>query len=55
MTGKDVIKYIRAQRIQWWKHLNKKGKTETVKKIMEWNAIGTRYKKRQKIDGETVC
>ena len=36
MTGKDAIKYIRAQRMKWWKHLNKKGKTERVKKIMEW-------------------
>jgi hypothetical protein len=42
----DIFKYIRAQRIKWWGHLNRMVKVKTVRKIMEWNAIGMKYKGR---------
>jgi hypothetical protein len=44
MRGADIVKYIRAQRIKWWGHLNGMEKTKTVRKIMEWNPIGMRSK-----------
>ena len=46
MRGEDIVKYLRAQRIKWWGHLNRVGRTETVRKITEWNPIGMRYKGR---------
>ena len=48
MRGQDTVKYVRAQRIQRRGHLNRVGKTETVRKITEWNAIGMRSKGRPK-------
>jgi hypothetical protein len=29
MRGEDVVKYIRAQRIKWWGHLNRMEKTKS--------------------------
>jgi hypothetical protein len=40
----DLVKYVRAQRIKWWGHLNRMDKTNTVRKITEWNRIGMRSK-----------
>jgi hypothetical protein len=47
MTGTNIIKYVKAQRIKWWRALNRVGKTKTVRKITEWNHIGTRIKGRR--------
>ena len=44
MTGADTVKYKRAKRIKWWKHLNTTVKTKTVRTIMTWNPIGMRSK-----------
>ena len=46
MRGEDVVKYIRAQRIKWWGHLNRMAKTKTVRKITKWNTVGVRCKGR---------
>ena len=29
MRGEDVVKYLRAQRIKWWGHLNRMEKTKS--------------------------
>jgi hypothetical protein len=36
-------------------HLNRMKKTKTVRKIMEWNPTGKRYKGRPKMDGKMRC
>ena len=28
--GEDTVKYLRVQRIKWWEHLNRMGKTKTA-------------------------
>jgi hypothetical protein len=46
MRREDIVKYITAQRIKWWGHLNGMEKTKIVRKITEWNPIGMRSKGR---------
>jgi len=41
IKGEDV-KYIKAQRIKWWGHLNRMEDMKPVKKITVWNPIGIR-------------
>jgi hypothetical protein len=53
--GENVVKYIKVPRIKWWGHLNRWKKTETVRKVIEWNPTEMRYEGRQKIDGNTMC
>ena len=48
MRGQDIVKYIRAQWIKWWGHLDRMEKTKTVRKFTEWNPIGMRSKGRAK-------
>jgi hypothetical protein len=48
MTGEEIVKYITAERIKWWGHLNKTEKTKTVRKSAEWNPIGVRSNGRPK-------
>jgi hypothetical protein len=45
---KDIVKYIRVQRIKWWGHLNRMEETKIMRKITQWNPIGVRYKGRPK-------
>jgi hypothetical protein len=37
MRGEDIVKYITAQRIKWWGHLNRIDKTQIVRRL--WNGI----------------
>jgi hypothetical protein len=46
--GEDIVKYIKAQRIKWWGHLNRIEDIELVTKITDWNSIGIRNKGRPK-------
>jgi hypothetical protein len=48
MRGEDTVKYIRAQRIKGWGHLNRMEKTKTVRNITEWNPIGMSSQGRPK-------
>jgi hypothetical protein len=45
---RDEVKYVTAQRMKLWRHLNRMGKTKTVSKITEWNPTGKRVKGRPK-------
>ena len=44
IKGEDIVKYIRAQRIKWWGHLNRMEDIKLVKKTNVWNHIGVRTK-----------
>jgi hypothetical protein len=52
MRRDDIIKYLRAQSMKWWGHLNRTEKTKISRKIMEWHAIGVRSKGRPKNRGK---
>jgi len=41
----DIVKYIRAQRIKWWGHLNRVEDMKLAKKITDWNPIVIREMK----------
>jgi hypothetical protein len=40
MRGGIIVKHVRAQRIKWWGHINRVGKTKTVRKIEKRNPVG---------------
>jgi hypothetical protein len=44
IKGKDIVKYIKAQRIKWWGRLKRMEHTELVKKITGWKTKGVRTK-----------
>jgi hypothetical protein len=50
-----ILKYIREQRIKWWRHLNRMEKTKTTREIREWNTIGMRSKGRPKNRWKVKC
>jgi hypothetical protein len=44
IKGEDIVKHIKAQRIEWWGLFNRMEDTKLVKKITNWNPIGVRTK-----------
>ena len=48
IKGADTVKYTKAQRIQWWGHLNRMEDIKLVKKITDWNPTGVRTKGQPK-------
>jgi len=52
ITGAYIVKYINAQRIKWWGHLNGMEDIKLGKKITDWNPTGIKPKDNQRKDGE---
>jgi hypothetical protein len=48
IKGKDIVKYIKAQRIKCCEHLNRMEDIKLVKKITDRNSIGIRAKGQPK-------
>jgi hypothetical protein len=44
IKGEDIVKYIQAQRIKWWKILSRMEDIKLLKKITDWNIVGVRTK-----------
>jgi hypothetical protein len=44
IKGEDIVKYTKAQKIKWWRHLNRTEDTKLVKMITDWNPPGIRTK-----------
>ena len=44
IKGEDIVKYIKAERIEWWELFNRMEDTKLIKKITSWNPIGVRTK-----------
>ena len=49
VRAEDKVKYIRAQRIKWWGHLDGMGERKTVRKVTECNHIEMRCKRYMEI------
>jgi len=45
---KNIVNYIKAQRISWFGHIQRMSDTRTVKKIFKWNPLTKRSQERPK-------
>jgi len=52
IRNKNVINYIKAQRLSWFGHVHQVTYGRMVKKLYEWKPIPTRLAGRQKIRWE---
>ena len=50
--GRDIVKYIEAQRMKWWENLKRVEVIKLIKKVTDWKHIGKKPKDEQRIDGE---
>lgn len=48
MEGEDIVKYIKAQRLRWFGHVERRGKEELIRKIKDWRPTEERPKGRPK-------
>jgi len=49
---KNLINYIKAQRLSWFGHLHQMSEERMVKKVYKWKPMSTRPLGRPKIDGK---
>ena len=45
---KNIVNYIKAQRLSWFGHVQRMPETRTVKKIFKWNTLTKRSQGRPK-------
>jgi len=48
---KNIVHYIKAQRLSWFGHVQKMPDTRAVKKIFKWNPLTKRSQGRPSTDG----
>jgi len=51
---RNIINYIKAQRLSWFGHINRMPETCIVKKIYEWKPFTRRPVGRPKPDGKMI-
>ena len=44
----NIVKYIKAQRLSWFGHIQRMLETRAAKKILKWNPLATRPRGRPK-------
>jgi len=49
---KNIVNYIKAQRLSWFGHVQRMPATRTVKKIFKWNPLTKRSQGRPKYQWE---
>ena len=42
IEGADIIRFIKAQRIKWLGHVQRKDQARPARKLLDWKPIGTR-------------
>jgi len=45
---KNIVNYIKAQRLSWFGHVQRMPYTRTVKKVFKWNPLTKRSQERPK-------
>jgi hypothetical protein len=40
--GADIVRFIKAQRIKWLGHIQRKDQARPARKLVDWKPIGTR-------------
>jgi hypothetical protein len=48
---KNIINYIKAQRLSWFGHVQRMPDTRTVKKTFNWKPLTKNYKEDPSTDG----
>ena len=48
---KNIINYIKAQRLSWFRHIQRMPDTRTVKKIFNWEPLTKNHKEDPSTDG----
>jgi hypothetical protein len=42
IEGADIVRYIKAQRIKWLRHIQRMDQARTTRKLFDWKPMGTR-------------
>jgi len=51
---KNIVNYIKAQRLRWFGHVQKISDTRTVKKIFNWKPLTKDHKEDPSTDGRII-
>jgi hypothetical protein len=51
---KNIVNYIKAQRLSWFGHVQRMPNTRTIKKIFNWKPLTKRLQGRQKYRREDI-
>jgi hypothetical protein len=42
IKGSDIVKFIKAQKIKWPRHIQRMNQARPTRKLLEWKPMGTR-------------
>ena len=54
IEGADIVRFIKAQRIKWLGHIQRKDQVRPTRKLLDWKPMGTRPVGNQDNDGKKM-